>query len=88
MKELQSLGLNMELLKENDEEIIIKESTEDDEDNIIKTREGLSETPEQGEEDDYSNEVIEQEDEFAGDFEEIFENEGGMEIVDQEDLDM
>ena len=88
MKELQSLGLNMELLKENDEEIIIKESTEDDEDNIIKTREGLSETSEQGEEDDYSNEVIEQEDEFAGDFEEIFENEGGMEIVDQEDLDM
>ena len=88
MKELQSLGLNMELLKENDEEIIIKESTEGDEDNIIKTREGLSETPEQGEEDDYSNEVIEQEDEFAGDFEEIFENEGGMEIVDQEDLDM
>ena len=88
MKELQSLGLNMELLKENDEEIIIKESTEDDEDNIIKTREGLSETPEQGEEDDYSNEVIEQEDKFAGDFEEIFENEGGMEIVDQEDLDM
>ena len=88
MKELQSLGLNMELLKENDEEIIIKESTEDDEDNIIKTREGLSETPEHGEEDDYSNEVIEQEDEFAGDFEEIFENEGGMEIVDQEDLDM
>ena len=88
MKELQSLGLNMELLKENDEEIIIKESTEDDEDNIIKTREGLSETPEQGEEDDYSNEVLEQEDEFAGDFEEIFENEGGMEIVDQEDLDM
>lgn len=88
MKELQSLGLNMELLKENDEEIIIKESTEDDEDNIIKTREGLSETPEHGEEDDYSNEVIEKEDEFAGDFEEIFENEGGMEIVDQEDLDM
>ena len=88
MKELQSLGLNMELLKENDEEIIIKESTEDDEDNIIKTREGLSETPEHGEEDDYSNEVIETEDEFAGDFEEIFENEGGMEIVDQEDLDM
>ena len=88
MKELQSLGLNMELLKENDEEIIIKESTEDDEDNIIKTREGLSETPEHGDEDDYSNEVIEQEDEFAGDFEEIFENEGGMEIVDQEDLDM
>ena len=88
MKELQSLGLNMELLKENDEEIIIKESTEDDEDNIIKTREGLSETPEHGEEDDYSNEVIEQEDEFSGDFEEIFENEGGMEIVAQEDLDM
>ena len=88
MKELQSLGLNMELLKENDEEIIIKESTEDDEDNIIKTREGLSETPEHGEEDEYSNEVIEKEDEFAGDFEEIFENEGGMEIVDQEDLDM
>ena len=88
MKELQSLGLNMELLKENDEEIIIKESTEDDEDNIIKTREGLSETPEHGDEDDYSNEVEEKEDEFAGDFEEIFENEGGMEIVDQEDLDM
>ena len=82
MKELQSLGLNMELLKDNDEKIIIKESTEEDgEDNIIKTREGLSETYVQ---EDYDNDDLEDEDDES-DFEEIFENESGMSIVEEED---
>lgn len=93
MKELQSLGLNMELFKDNDEQIVIKDTIdiEETEDNIIKSREEIvhkatdSEIDEDELEDDAKENLDDLELEEIFDEENEDEDESGMEIVDLED---
>jgi len=74
IKELQSLGLDVRVLSEDDREIAIKEIEED----IIETAKDLGLDLSEGESfpeaDDYDSEAVEEEDEFTDDFlEEDFE---------------
>lgn len=76
MKELQALGLNIELFKENDEQIMIEDTIDiEEEDNIIKSRDEISHKLESE-----LNEISDEE------MDEILE-EDGMQVIEEEDLD-
>ena len=94
VKELQGLGLNLEMYKENDEEVVLKEDEDLEKDNTIKSRDEIvhkhkesngesdTETEENNVDDDNIDETYEHE------FEEIFEDDGMQVFEDESELDM
>lgn len=94
VKELQGLGLNLEMYKENDEEVVLKEDEDLEKDNTIRSRDEIvhkhkegngesdTETEENNVDDDNIDETYEHE------FEEIFEDDGMQVFEDESELDM
>ena len=86
VKELQGLGLNLEMYKENNEEVVLKEDEELEKDNTIKSRDEIVHKHH------YDDEVEEDEDtteeNFEPEFEEIFEEDGMQVFEDESELDM
>ena len=94
VKELQGLGLNLEMYKENDEEVVLKEDEDLEKDNTIRSRDEIvhkhkesngesdTETEENDVDDDNIDETYEHE------FEEIFEDDGMQVFEDESELDM
>ena len=85
VKELQGLGLNLEMYKENNEEVVLKEDEELEKDNTIKSRDEIVHKH-------HDDEVEEDEDtteeNFEPEFEEIFEEDGMQVFEDESELDM
>ena len=92
VKELQGLGLNLEMYKENDEEVVLKEDEDLEKDNTIRSRD---EIVHKHHEDDIAEEIDEEDDEidemeeenFEPEFEEIFEDDGMQVFEDESELD-
>ena len=94
VKELQGLGLNLEMYKENDEEVLLREDEDLEKDNTIKSRDEIvhkhkagneeldTEIEENNVDDDKLDETYEHE------FEEIFEDNGMQVFEDESELDM
>ena len=94
VKELQGLGLNLEMYKENDEEVLLREDEDLEKDNTIKSRDEIvhkhkdgneeldTEIEENNVDDDNLDETYEHE------FEEIFEDNGMQVFEDESELDM
>ena len=94
VKELQGLGLNLEMYKENDEEVLLREDEDLEKDNTIKSRDEIVHKHKEGNEeldieieennvdDDNLDETYEHE------FEEIFEDNGMQVFEDESELDM
>ena len=82
VKELQGLGLNLEMYKENDEEVVLKEDEDLEKDNTIRSRdeivhkhkEGNGELDTEIEENDVDDDNIDET--YEHEFEEIFEDDG------------
>lgn len=93
VKELQGLGLNLEMYKENNEEVVLKEDEDLEKDNTIRSRD---EIVHKHHEDDIAEEIDEEDDEideieeenFEPEFEEIFEEDGMQVFEDESELDM
>lgn len=92
VKELQGLGLNLEMYKENNEEVVLREDEDLEKDNTIRSRDEIvhkhheDDIDEEIEED---NEIDEMEEEnFEPEFEEIFEEDGMQVFEDESELDM
>ena len=88
VKELQGLGLNLEMYKENNEEVVLKEDEDLEKDNTIRSRE---EIVHKHHEDDIDEEIEEdeiEEENFEPEFEEIFEEDGMQVFEDESELDM
>ena len=93
VKELQGLGLNLEMYKENNEEVVLKEDEDLEKDNTIRSRD---EIVHKHHEDDIAEEIEEEDDEidemeeenFEPEFEEIFEEDGMQVFEDESELDM
>ena len=93
VKELQGLGLNLEMYKENNEEVVLKEDEDLEKDNTIRSRD---EIVHKRHEDDIAEEIDEEDDEidemeeenFEPEFEEIFEEDGMQVFEDESELDM
>ena len=86
VKELQGLGLNLEMYKENNEEVVLKEDEELEKDNTIKSRDEIVHKhhhDDEVEEDEYTTE-----ENFEPEFEEIFEEDGMQVFEDESELDM
>ena len=85
VKELQGLGLNLEMYKENNEEVVLKEDEELEKDNTIKSRDEIVHKH-------HDDEVEEDEDtteeNFEPEFEEIFEEDGMQVFEDESELDI
>ena len=89
VKELQGLGLNLEMYKENDEEVVLKEDEDLEKDNTIKSRdeivhkhkEGNGESDTETEENDVDDDNIDET--YEHEFEEIFEDDG-MQVFEDE----
>ena len=92
VKELQGLGLNLEMYKENDEEVVLKEDEDLEKDNTIRSRDEIvhkhheDNIDEEIEEDDEIDEM--EEENFEPEFEEIFEEDGMQVFEDESELDM
>ena len=94
VKELQGLGLNLEMYKENDEEVVLKEDEDLEKDNTIKSRdeivhkhkEGNVELDTETEENDVDDDNIDET--YEHEFEEIFEDDGMQVFEDESELDM
>ena len=93
VKELQGLGLNLEMYKENNEEVVLKEDEDLEKDNTIRSRD---EIVHKHHEDNIDEEIDEEDDEidemeeenFEPEFEEIFEEDGMQVFEDESELDM
>ena len=93
VKELQGLGLNLEMYKENNEEVVLREDEDLEKDNTIRSRD---EIVHKHHEDDIAEEIDEEDDEidemeeenFEPEFEEIFEEDGMQVFEDESELDM
>ena len=94
VKELQGLGLNLEMYKENDEEVVLKEDEDLEKDNTIRSRdeivhkhkEGNGELDTEIEENDVDDDNIDET--YEHEFEEIFEDDGMQVFEDESELDM
>ena len=94
VKELQGLGLNLEMYKENDEEVVLKEDEDLEKDNTIKSRdeivhkhkEGNGESDTETEGNDVDDDNIDET--YEHEFEEIFEDDGMQVFEDESELDM
>ena len=92
VKELQGLGLNLEMYKENNEEVVLKEDEDLEKDNTIRSRDEIvhkhheDDIDEEIEEDDEIDEM--EEENFEPEFEEIFEEDGMQVFEDESELDM
>ena len=94
VKELQGLGLNLEMYKENDEEVVLKEDEDLEKDNTIRSRdeivhkhkEGNGESDTEIEENDVDDDNIDET--YEHEFEEIFEDDGMQVFEDESELDM
>ena len=92
VKELQGLGLNLEMYKENNEEVVLKEDEDLEKDNTIRSRDEIvhkhheDDIAEEIEEDDEIDEM--EEENFEPEFEEIFEEDGMQVFEDESELDM
>ena len=94
VKELQGLGLNLEMYKENDEEVVLKEDEDLEKDNTIKSRdeivhkhkEGNEELDTETEENDVDDDNIDET--YEHEFEEIFEDDGMQVFEEESELDM
>ena len=94
VKELQGLGLNLEMYKENDEEVVLKEDEDLEKDNTIRSRdeivhkhkEGNGESDTETEENDVDDDNIDET--YEHEFEEIFEEDGMQVFEDESELDM
>lgn len=92
VKELQGLGLNLEMYKENNEEVVLKEDEDLEKDNTIRSRDEIvhkhheDNIDEEIEEDDEIDEI--EEENFEPEFEEIFEEDGMQVFEDESELDM
>ena len=86
VKELQGLGLNLEMYSENNEEVILKEDEDLEKDNTIKSRNEIVHKHHDGEieEDDVEDTA---EESFEHEFEEIFEDDGMQVFEDESELD-
>ena len=89
VKELQGLGLNLEMYKENNEEVVLREDEDLEKDNTIRSRD---EIVHKHHEDDIDQEIEEddeiEEENFEPEFEEIFEEDGMQVFEDESELDM
>ena len=93
VKELQGLGLNLEMYKENDEEVVLKEDEDLEKDNTIRSRdeivhkhkEGNGESDTETEENDVDDDNIDET--YEHEFEEIFEDDGMQVFEDESELD-
>ena len=85
VKELQGLGLNLEMYSENNEEVILREDEDLEKDNTIKSRNEIVHKHHDSEieEDDEDTE----EESFEHEFEEIFEDDGMQVFEDESELD-
>ena len=94
VKELQGLGLNLEMYKENDEEVVLKEDEDLEKDNTIRSRDeivhkhkgGNGESDTETEENDVDDDNIDET--YEHEFEEIFEDDGMQVFEDESELDM
>ena len=92
VKELQGLGLNLEMYKENNEEVVLKEDEDLEKDNTIRSRDEIvhkhheDDIDQEIEEDDEIDEI--EEENFEPEFEEIFEEDGMQVFEDESELDM
>ena len=86
VKELQGLGLNLEMYSENNEEVILKEDEDLEKDNTIKSRNEIVHKHYDGEiEEDDDEDTAEES--FEHEFEEIFEDDGMQVFEDESELD-
>ena len=86
VKELQGLGLNLEMYSENNEEVILKEDEDLEKDNTIKSRNEIFHKHHDGEiEEDDDEDTAEES--FEHEFEEIFEDDGMQVFEDESELD-
>ena len=86
VKELQGLGLNLEMYKENDEEVVLKEDEELEKDNTIKSRDEIVHKHHHDDEVEEDEDTTEEN--FEPEFEEIFEEDGMQVFEDESELDM
>ena len=87
VKELQGLGLNLEMYSENNEEVILKEDEDLEKDNTIKSRNEIVHKHHDGEIEEEDDEDTAEES-FEHEFEEIFEDDGMQVFEDESELDM
>ena len=85
VKELQGLGLNLEMYKENNEEVVLKEDEELEKDNTIKSRDEIVHKHRDGEIEEDDEDTAEES--FEHEFEEIFEDDGMQVFEDESELD-
>ena len=88
VKELQGLGLNLEMYKENDEEVVLKEDEDLEKDNTIKSRNEIVHKHYDGEIEEEDDDEDTAEESFEHEFEEIFEDDGMQVFEDESELDM
>lgn len=86
VKELQGLGLNLEMYKENNEEVVLKEDEELEKDNTIKSRNEIVHKHHHDDEVEEDEDTTEEN--FEPEFEEIFEEDGMQVFEDESELDM
>ena len=86
VKELQGLGLNLEMYKENNEEVVLKEDEELEKDNTIKSRDEIVHKHHHDDEVEEDEDTTEEN--FEPEFEEIFEEAGMQVFEDESELDM
>ena len=86
VKELQGLGLNLEMYKENDEEVVLKEDEDLEKDNTIKSRDEIVHKHHHDDEVEEDEDTTEEN--FEPEFEEIFEEDGMQVFEDESELDM
>ena len=84
VKEMESLGLKIELLKD-DEKIELKESIEDEESNTIKSRDEIVEKADEEYDDDYDDEEYDEETDNFDELEELSESD--LEELSEVDLE-
>ena len=86
VKELQGLGLNLEMYSENNEEVILREDEDLEKDNTIKSRNEIVHKHHDSEIEEDDDEDTEEES-FEHEFEEIFEDDGMQVFEDESELD-
>ena len=87
VKELQGLGLNLEMYSENNEEVILKEDEDLEKDNTIKSRNEIVHKHYDGEIEEDDDDEDTAEESFEHEFEEIFEDDGMQVFEDESELD-
>ena len=86
VKELQGLGLNLEMYKENNEEVVLREDEDLEKDNTIRSRDEIVHKHHDGEIEEEDDEDTAEES-FEHEFEEIFEDDGMQVFEDESELD-